>query len=362
MLQALLYPLHELFSVLNVFKYITFRAAAAAICAFAISVLFGSKLIRALKQLKLNHSPERVGFESIASQHAHKTHVPTMGGLLMVGSMVVSVLLWGDLSNRYLWIALLSTVWLGAIGFADDYLKIKNHSADGLSAITKFSGQALLAIGVGLYLYQDASFWTAVSIPFLKDVTVHLGIGYVLFAFVVLVGTSNAVNLTDGLDGLATGCALFAALAYAVFSYVTGHVFFAKYLFLPFIDGAGELTVFCGAMIGACLGFLWFNSQPATVFMGDTGSLALGGAIGIVALLIKQEMILLVVGGVFVMEALSVILQVGSFKLTGKRIFLMAPIHHHFQKMGWPESKVVIRFWILAVILLLAGLSSLKLR
>lgn len=362
MLHALLYSLEPYFSALNVLKYITFRAGLAAICAFAISVLFGGRVIEHLKQMKLNHSPDRVGFEAIASQHAHKKHVPTMGGLLIVGSIVGSVLLWGDLTNRFLWLAVISTVWLGAIGFADDYLKIKNQNAKGLVAANKFMGQAVLAAGIGLYLYFDASYWTTVHVPFLKDVVVHLGLSYVLFAFVVLVGSSNAVNLTDGLDGLAVGCALFAALAYAVFAYVTGHAVFAKYLFLPFIDGAGELTVFCAAMVGACLGFLWFNSQPASVFMGDTGSLALGGAIGIVALLIKQEIILLIVGGVFVMEALSVILQVGSFKLTGRRIFLMAPIHHHFQKLGWPESKVVIRFWIIAVILCLAGLSSLKLR
>ena len=362
MLHALLYPLHDLYAGFNVFKYITFRAGLAAVCAFAITLLFGGRVIEALKQMKLNHSPARAGFEDIANQHAHKKHVPTMGGLLMVGSIVASVLLCGDLTNRFLWLALVSTLWLGAIGFADDYLKIKNQNAKGLLAVTKLTGQTLLSLGIGLYLYHDAAFWSSVNVPFLKDAVIHLGLLYVLFVFVVLVGSSNAVNLTDGLDGLAVGCSLFAALAYAVFSYVTGHAVFAKYLFLPFIDGAGELTVFCAAMVGACLGFLWFNSQPASVFMGDTGSLALGGAIGIVALLIKQEMILLVVGGVFVLEALSVILQVASFKTTGKRIFLMAPIHHHFQKKGWPESKVVIRFWIVAVILCLAGLSSLKLR
>ncbi len=362
MLHALLYPLRELYTGFNIFKYITFRAALAAVIAFGLSVIFGGRVIEALKRLKLNHSPERVGFESIASQQAHKKHVPTMGGLLMVGSMTAASLLCGDLTNRFLWLAMITTVWLGAIGFADDYLKIKYQNAKGLSAGLKFAGQAVLAVGIGAYLYWDASYWTTVHVPFLKDVVMNLGLAYILFAFVVLVGSSNAVNLTDGLDGLAVGCALFAGLTYAVFSYVTGHALFAEYLFLPFIDGAGELTVFCAAMVGACLGFLWFNSQPASVFMGDTGSLALGGAIGIVALLIKQEMILLVVGGVFVIEALSVILQVASFKTTGRRIFLMAPIHHHFQKLGWPESKVVIRFWIIAVILCLAGLSSLKLR
>jgi phospho-N-acetylmuramoyl-pentapeptide-transferase len=362
MLHALIAPLEHLFSGFNVFKYITFRAALAAVFAFALSVIFGGRVIEALKRLKLNHSPERVGFESISSQSAHKKHVPTMGGLLMVGSMVAATLLWGDLTNRFLWLAVLSTVWLGAIGFADDYLKIKYQNAKGLSAAVKFAGQTLLAVAVGTYLYLDASFWSTVHVPFLKDAVVNLGLAYVLFVFVVLVGSSNAVNLTDGLDGLAVGCSLFAGLTYAVFCYVTGHKVFADYLYLPFIDGAGELTVFCAAMVGACLGFLWFNCQPASVFMGDTGSLALGGAIGIVALLIKQEIILLVVGGVFVLEAVSVILQVAGFKTTGKRIFLMAPIHHHFQKLGWAESKVVIRFWILAVILCLAGLSSLKLR
>jgi phospho-N-acetylmuramoyl-pentapeptide-transferase len=362
MLHALLYPLHETISAFNVFKYITFRAGLAALIAFLFTVLVGGKVIEALTRLKLNHSPERVGFEDIASQHAHKKYVPTMGGLLIVGAMVIASLLCGELTNRYLWLAIITTLWLGAIGFADDYLKIKHQNAKGLSALAKFGGQALLALSIGAYLYWDATYWTTVHIPFLKDVVLHLGLSYILFAFVVLVGSSNAVNLTDGLDGLAIGCALFASLTYAVFSYVTGHALFANYLFLPFIEGAGELTVFCAAMAGACLGFLWFNGQPASVFMGDTGSLALGGAIGIVALLIKQEIILLVVGGVFVMEAVSVILQVASFKTTGRRIFLMAPIHHHFQKKGWQESKVVIRFWIISVVLCLAGLSSLKLR
>jgi phospho-N-acetylmuramoyl-pentapeptide-transferase len=279
----------------------------------------------------------------------------------MIGAVVLSCLLWGDLANRFLWIALLSIVWLGAIGFADDYLKLAFKNSKGLQAATKLAGQMGLGLAAGLFLYQGIG-WDTVQFSFLRDFAWTLGPFYVPFVCLVLVGSSNAVNLTDGLDGLAVGCTIFIAITYAGFSYLTGHAAFSGYLGLPFVPEAGELTVFCAALVGACLGFLWFNSYPANVFMGDTGSLSLGGALGVVAVLIKKELVLLVVGGVFVVEALSVILQVTSFKLRRKRIFLMAPLHHHFQLKGWSESKIVIRFWIVSVILALAGFATLKLR
>jgi len=362
MLQSLLYPLSEYFFVFNVFRYITFRAVMASIFAFLFSVLIGPKIIAILKDFKFYHSHERTGFEAISKKSPHKAEIPTMGGLLIVVAILLSTILWGDLSNRYLWIAVIAVAWLGLIGFVDDFLKLKKKNSKGLLATTKFSGQLLLGGAIGLFLFMDSPAWSYIDIPFLKDILIPLGPLYIAFVCLVLVGASNAVNVTDGLDGLAIGCTVFIALIYAIFSYVTGHSGFASYLYLPYIEGAGELTVFCASIAGAGMGFLWFNSHPATVFMGDTGSLSLGGAIGIVAVLIKKELLLLLVGGVFVIEVMSVILQVASFKFRGKRIFLMAPLHHHFQLKGWDESKVVIRFWIIAVIFGMAGLASLKLR
>lgn len=354
------YPLRDIFFGFNVFKYITFRAAMAALTAFFLSVLFGGPVIRMLRRLNTAHGIERAGFEKIAGQQKHKESVPTMGGILIIGSVAVATLCWSDLRNPYLWIALLSMIWLGLIGFVDDYLKRVFNNAKGLQALTKLTGQLVLSVAVGFLLY-DGFRWDSVHVPFLKDFVIVLGPFYVAFVCLVLVGSSNAVNLTDGLDGLAVGCAVFIALTYAIMSYLSGNAIFSDYLNVPFIAGAGELTVFCSSIVGAGLGFLWFNSYPASVFMGDTGSLGLGGALGIVAVLIKKELLLLLVGGIFVAEALSVILQVASFKMRKKRIFLMAPLHHHFQLKGWSETKVVIRFWIVSVMLSLAGLASLKL-
>lgn len=361
MLYHLLYPLRDFFFGFNVFRYITFRAALAAVTAFLISVAFGPRLIERLKALKMHHSIERAGFREISEKNRHKSETPTMGGLLIIAAVVGTCALWGDLANRFLWVACLATLWLGAIGFADDYLKMVYKNSKGLQAMTKLIGQMALGVAVGIFLYRVVG-WDEVHVPFAKNFILPLGALYIAFVCLVLVGSSNAVNLTDGLDGLAIGCTIFIALAYAAFSYLSGHALFSDYLQMPFIPESGELTVFCAAIAGAGLGFLWFNSYPATVFMGDTGSLSLGGALGIVAILVKKELVLLIVGGVFVAEALSVILQVASYKTRKKRIFLMAPVHHHFQLKGWPESKIVIRFWIVSVILALAGLSTLKLR
>jgi phospho-N-acetylmuramoyl-pentapeptide-transferase len=361
MLYEFLYPLREYFFGFNVVKYITFRAAMASISAFVISVSLGPWLIRFLRDWNIRHSVVRQGFEEISERHRHKEEIPTMGGLLIIGSILISCLLWGSLNNRFLWIALGVMTALGGIGMIDDLIKLLKDDSRGLQAATKLSGQLILGLLVGFLLYSTQQ-WEELHIPFIKNAILPLGILYVPFVCLVLAGSSNAVNLSDGLDGLAIGCMTFMALTYAIFSYITGHALFSQYLYLPFIAGSGELTVFCSAVMGACLGFLWFNSHPASIFMGDTGSLALGGAIGIVGILIKKELLLLIVGGVFVIEALSVILQVTSFKTRQKRIFLMTPLHHHFQLKGWPESKIVIRFWILSVIFALMGLAALKLR
>jgi phospho-N-acetylmuramoyl-pentapeptide-transferase len=285
-----------------------------------------------------------------------------MGGLLIVTAIVISTLLWGDMTNKYVLLALISIILLCVVGFLDDYLKMKLKKSKGLTARSKFIGQIMLGLMLGLYLYFDPQIGKQLDIPFLKNLVMNLGMFYVLFTMTVIVGSSNAVNLTDGLDGLAIGCTIIVVLTYTALSYITGNAKISEYLNIIYIPGTGELSVFCAAMLGAGLGFLWFNCFPANVFMGDTGSLALGGAIGVVATFIKKELLLLIVGGIFVMEALSVIIQITSFRFFGKRVFLMAPIHHHFQMKGWSESKVVIRFWIIGIILALVSLSTLKLR
>lgn len=362
MLYHLLYPLTDLFFGFNVFRYITFRAAMASITAFLVSLLIGPAITRFLHRLDMKQTIEREGFQKLYAAHEGKQKVPTMGGLLILGALVSSTLLWADLTNRYVWLAVVTVLWLGFVGLVDDYLKLSKKNSKGLTAANKFTGQMVLGLGMGAFLYFDSSAWSQVSVPFLKDTFIVLGPLYILFVAVVLVGTSNAVNLTDGLDGLAIGCTAMVAVTYGIFSYVSGNVKFSEYLQVPFVSGAGELAVFCAALFGAGLGFLWFNSHPASVFMGDVGSLSIGGALGIVAIVTKKELLLLLVGGVFVAEAVSVILQVGSYKLRKKRIFLMAPLHHHFQLTGLPESKVVIRFWVVSFILALAGLSALKLQ
>lgn len=362
MLYHLLYPLRDLFFGFNVFKYITFRAAGAAVTAFLVSVLLGPHLIRWLKRSKAGETVRKRHVPLLYQLHAQKEGIPTMGGILILASIVTATLLWANLSNRYVLLALMATTWLGLIGFADDFIKLVSKRAVELRVITKLVGQIVLGASIGIFLFLDPEFTNGICVPFFKELLIDLGIFYIFFVILVIVGSSNAVNLTDGLDGLAIGCVIMAALAYAGMSYVTGHFNFSQYLRIPFIQGSGELTIFCSAIVGAGLGFLWYNCFPAQVFMGDTGSLALGGAIGVVAVLIKKELVLLIVGGIFVIEALSVILQIASFKLRGRRIFQMAPLHHHFQLLGWSESKVIVRFWIAAAIFALLSVSTFKLR
>ena len=344
--------------VFNVFRYITFRAAMALVTALVLALVLGPWMIRKLRERQIGETIRTEGPE----RHRAKAGTPTMGGLLILGSLVVSVLLWGNLQNRYVWVVLLVTVALGGIGFYDDWLKLRTRHP--LKIHQKFLGQLAVGLAVGVYLYRFPAdgVTTQLSVPFVKDWIPDLGAWYILFAALIVVGASNAVNLTDGLDGLAMGPVIVAALAFGVIAYVTGHARLSEYLFILKVRGAGELTVFCGAMMGAGIGFLWFNSYPAEVFMGDVGSLALGGAIGTLAILSKAELLLPFIGGLFVIEAVSVILQVASFRLTGRRIFRMAPLHHHFELVGWPEAKVVIRFWILAVLMALLALTTLKLR
>ncbi|MCR4337949.1 MAG: phospho-N-acetylmuramoyl-pentapeptide-transferase [Candidatus Omnitrophica bacterium] len=355
--------LRDFFFVFNVFKYITFRAAMAAVTTFILCMIFAPILTKFFRELKIRENAKRDDCPHLASFHNTKEGIPTMGGIFIVGSIVISVLLWADLSNHYILLTLFTCVYLAVLGAIDDYLKLtKKKGFRGLRPRMKFIWQVLLGCFVGSYIFFSPEVSTKVDIPFLKNVAWDIGWFYVPFVALIVIGTTNAVNLTDGMDGLAIGCVLIVSATLAILSYVTGHANFSEYLFIPFIPGAGELAVFCAAMMGASLGFLWFNSHPATIFMGDTGSLALGGSIGIIAVFIKKEILLVLLGGVFVMEALSVILQVASFKTTGKRIFKISPLHHHFQLSGWPESKIIIRFWILGVIFALLTLMTLKVR
>jgi phospho-N-acetylmuramoyl-pentapeptide-transferase len=360
MLYHLLYPLHTVFSGFNVFKYITFRSAGAALTALIVSFALGPWMIARLRRLKVGQHVRDDGPQS----HLSKKGTPTMGGLLIIAALVGSALLWSDLSNKYVWVVLFATLAFGGIGLRDDYLKVVKKQSTGLRAKEKFGFQIAAALVAGLFLYYFSGDPEAayLSVPFMKKMVIDLGWFYIPFAVVVMVGSSNAVNLTDGLDGLATGLVGIAATANAVIVYICGNRVLAEYLKIPYTPGSGELTVFCGALAGACLGFLWYNAHPAEVFMGDTGSLSLGGALGALALVTKHELILVITGGIFVAEAVSVMLQVASYKTTGKRIFKMAPIHHHFEQLGWPESKVIVRFWIVGIILALVSLSSLKLR
>jgi len=361
MLYELLYPLRDHFFAFNVFRYITFRAAYSAITAFLLAVLLGPWFIAKLREKGIVKRVRQEGPES----HYGKTGTPTMGGLLILAAIAIPTVLWADPASPEVRIALAATLWAGAIGFLDDYLQVVRRQPKGLVGRAKLAGQVTLGILVGVatvWLFDQGGLATSITLPFLKERMVDLGWLYLPFVVLVITGASNAVNLTDGLDGLAIGIVVFAAVAFAGLTYVAGHSKFADYLQILYVPGAGELTVFCAAIFGASLGFLWYNSHPAQIFMGDTGSLALGGALGVVAILIKMELILAIVGGLFVAEALSVILQVASFRLTGKRIFRMAPIHHHFELLGWPESKVVVRFWIVAGLLALLSLSTLKLR
>jgi phospho-N-acetylmuramoyl-pentapeptide-transferase len=361
MLFHLFYPLHTEISFLNVLRYITFRSALAALTALVLSLLLGPWLIAKLRQLQIGQEIREEG----PSSHQVKRGTPTMGGVLIIPSIVVPTLLWADLRNPFVWIVCGSTLAFGGLGFLDDYLKISKKRNLGLTARAKFVLQIGVALVIGAILVSFSHYGlysTQLSFLFLKAFRPDLGVLYVLFAILVLVGSSNAVNLTDGLDGLAIGSVLIAAGTFTILTYATGHAKIADYLGILFVRGSGELAVFSAAMVGASMGFLWFNSHPAEVFMGDVGSMALGSALGTLAVLSKQEMLLVLVGGLFVLEALSVILQVGSFKLRGVRIFRMAPLHHHFELSGWNETKVVIRFWIVALIFSMLSLATLKLR
>ncbi|MDP3919891.1 MAG: phospho-N-acetylmuramoyl-pentapeptide-transferase [Candidatus Omnitrophota bacterium] len=357
-----LHPLKDVSIFFNLFRYITFRAAGASITAFLLCLLLGPMMIRWLKQVNALTHNKREYAESLHALYEHKNDVPTMGGILMVVAVMMTMLLWADLTNRFSWILMIAITGFGALGFLDDWIKLQSRSSRGLSSLTKLCGQLVMAIALGVYLYLDPQFDHGFYLPFLKRPALEFSAFFIPFVVLVLVGSSNALNLTDGLDGLAVGCTLFTVGSFAIISYLVGRIDYAAYLSIPHVRDSGEITVFCSALVGASAGFLWFNSYPAEVMMGDTGSLALGGAIGTVAVLTKKEAVLLIVGGVFAWEALSVILQVASFKLFRKRIFLMSPFHHHLQLKGWPESKVTIRLWIISLILAVIGLSTLKVR
>ena len=348
------------YSGFNVFQYLTLRVVLATLTALVIALMIGPVMIRKLTQYKVGQSVRSDGPQT----HLGKSGTPTMGGVLILVAIAISTLLWADMSNRYVWLVLVVTLLFGVIGWVDDYKKLVLRNSKGLSARAKYFWQSVVGLGAAIFLYSLAhtSAETSLLIPFLKNFSIELGVMFVLLTYLVIVGSSNAVNLTDGLDGLAIMPTVLVAGALAVFAYVAGNVKFATYLSVPYVMGVGEVAVFCGAMVGAGLGFLWFNTYPAQVFMGDVGALALGAALGVVAAVVRQELVLFIMGGVFVMEAVSVILQVASFKFTGQRIFRMAPIHHHFELKGWPEPRVIVRFWIMTVILVLVGLSSLKIR
>lgn len=360
MLYNLLYNLHDWFSPFNVFRYITFRTALAVITAMFFSFVLGPWMIRKLRRLSLTQHIRDDGPKA----HMEKVGTPTMGGVLIILCIIISLFMWGDLKNIYIWTMIVALLGFGTIGFFDDYLKIIRKSQRGLRAYQKFGLQIILALLLGLFLYMNPKdpYNDVLSIPFFKKWFFDLGWFYIPFSVLVIVGSSNAVNLTDGIDGLAIGLVAVAILANAVLVYVSGHKGLAQYLQVLYMPGTGELTVFCGAMFGAALGFLWYNSYPAEVFMGDVGSIGLGGALGTLAVITKHEIVLAVVGGIFVIETLSVVMQVMSFKLTGRRIFKMAPIHHHFELKGWTEPKVIVRFWIIGIMLALLSLATLKVR
>ncbi len=352
--------LADFYSPFSVFQYLTLRGILGALTALVISFLIGPMMIRKLTEYKVGQAVRDDGPQT----HLQKAGTPTMGGAMILVAIGISTLLWGDLSNHYLWVVLLVTLGFGVIGWIDDYRKVVYQDPKGLSARAKFAGQSLVAaVAVGwVYWMAAAPVETGLIVPFFKDVMFDLGVLYLPLAWFVVVGSSNAVNLTDGLDGLAIMPTVLVGGALGVFAYLSGHAEFARYLSIPSLPLAGELVVFCGALVGAGLGFLWFNAYPAMVFMGDVGALALGAALGIVAVLVRQELVLLIMGGIFVLETVSVMIQVASFKLTGKRVFRMAPIHHHFELKGWPEPRVIVRFWIITFILVLVGLSTLKIR
>ena len=343
-----------------VFQYITLRAILGTITALILSLLIGPTMIRKLSSYKIGQQIRDDGPQS----HLSKAGTPTMGGAMILVAIAISTLLWSDLSSEKVWVVLVVTLSFGLIGGFDDYKKLVYGNSKGLSAKAKYFWQTVVGIAAAYFIFSSAKtpVETTLIVPFVKDALIPLGSAFVVLAYLVIVGSSNAVNLTDGLDGLAIMPAVMVAGALGVFAYLAGHSTFANYLGIPYVSGVGELSIFCGALVGAGLGFLWFNTYPAMVFMGDVGALALGAALGVVAIYVRQELVLVIMGGIFVMETVSVILQVGSYKLTGKRIFRMAPIHHHFELKGWPEPRVIVRFWIITVVLVLVGLASLKVR
>lgn len=352
--------LQQYYSGFNVFNYLTLRAILGVLTALLISFIVGPYMIRKLSILKIGQTVRHDGPET----HFSKAGTPTMGGALILIAVLVATLLWADLHSRHIWVLIVTLISFGVIGWIDDYKKLIKQNPEGLKARYKYFWQSLFALLIGIYLYQTATpIETRLIVPFFKNIAIPLGlIAFVVVTYFVIVGTSNAVNLTDGLDGLAILPTVMVGGALGIFAYASGNANFSTYLAIPYIPGVGELVVFCGALVGAGLGFLWFNTYPAQVFMGDIGALALGAALGVVAVMVRQELVLFIMGGVFVIEAVSVILQVASFKLTGKRIFRMAPLHHHFELKGWPEPRVIVRFWIITVILVLIGLATLKLR
>ena len=352
--------LSEFVSGFAVFQYLTFRTMVSVVTALLMSLLIGPVMIARLARAQIGQTIRDDG----PASHFSKAGTPTMGGALILVILVVTTLLWGDLTNRYVWLVILVTLSFGAIGWVDDYLKISRKNTEGLIARWKYFWQSVFALMASVYLYTAAQspVETTLFVPFFKSIALPLGIGFVLLSYLMIVGMSNAVNLTDGLDGLAIMPAVMVGAALGLIAYVSGNTEFSSYLQIPYVAGAGELAVFCGALIGAGLGFLWFNTYPAQIFMGDVGALAIGAALGLVAIIVRHEIVLLIMGGLFVLETASVIIQVASFRLTGRRVFRMAPIHHHFELKGWPEPKVIVRFWIITLVLVTIGLSTLKLR
>jgi phospho-N-acetylmuramoyl-pentapeptide-transferase len=352
----------DAFNYLNLFNYITFRTGAAILTSLFFSLIFGELIINKLLSFQPIGQPIRL--DGPEAHLIKKAGTPTMGGLLILSSMTISIFLWGDLANRFVWICFISSVIFGFIGFIDDFKKVRLQNHKGIKASTKIVMQIFLSLFIVYFIHASlpSNMNTTISFPFFKNLIIDLGIFYFLLGVFVIVGSANAVNLTDGLDGLAIVPVMIVAMSFAFISYLSGNIIFSNYLQIPYIENTGELSVFCGAMIGSSLGFLWFNAPPAKVFMGDTGSLAMGGAIGSLALIVKHEVVLAIIGGMFVLETLSVIIQVLSYRLTGKRIFRMAPLHHHFEKKGWAEPTIVIRFWIITIVLALIGLATLKIR
>ncbi|WP_251358010.1 phospho-N-acetylmuramoyl-pentapeptide-transferase [Kangiella sp. TOML190] len=353
--------LSQYYSGFNVFQYLTMRGILSVLTALGISLLVGPTMIRKLSSYQIGQTVRDDGPQS----HLSKAGTPTMGGALIIVAIVLSAVLWGDLSNKYIWVAVAAIVGFGLVGLADDYIKLVRKDPKGLVARWKYFWQSVLGAGIAVYLFYTApenSAETQLLVPFFKDIAPQLGIMFIFLTYFVIVGTSNAVNLTDGLDGLAILPTVLVAGGLGIFAYLTGNQIFSDYLQIPYINGVGELVIFCGAIVGAGLGFLWFNTYPAQVFMGDVGALGLGAALGTIAVMVRQELVLFIMGGVFVIETVSVMLQVGSYKLTGKRIFRMAPLHHHYELKGWPEPRVIVRFWIISLMLVLVGLATLKIR